>query len=199
MCNLRIGQDAPDFATGAYIDKEFKDIKLSDYRGKWVVLFFYPGDFTFVCTTELPALAQNYGPLKELDAEVLAVSVDSKFVHKVWDEQELGQLVEGGIPYPMLADTGGRIGRLYGVFDEEQEINLRGRFIIDPDGKLQAYEVLAAPVGRKVEEVVRQVQALSHARESGGTEVCPVAWEPGQVVLKPSANLVGNVWKGWKK
>lgn len=199
MSQITPGSQAPDFQTGAYSNKEFTNIKLEELKGKWVVLFFYPGDFTFVCTTELPELARHYSELKELDAEVLAVSVDSKFVHKVWDEQELGKMTDSGIPYPMLADTGGAIGRAYGVFDEEAAVNIRGTFIIDPDGMIQSVEILPAPIGRNVTEIVRQVKALKHARESGGNEVCPVSWQPGEQTLKPGEELVGNVWKTWNK
>lgn len=199
MSEAKIGAPAPDFTTASYHDKKFSELTLSELRGKWVVLFFYPGDFTFVCTTELPAFGKAYTELREIGVEVLAASVDSKYVHKIWDEQELSKMIEGGIPYPMLADTGGRVGRLYGVFDEKEEVDVRGTFIIDPDGVLQSFEILPAPIGRNVDETLRRVKALQHARETGGAEVCPVNWEPGQQVLKPGEALVGQVWKAWKK
>jgi len=136
--------------------------------------------------------------LKELGAEVLAISVDSVFVHKVWHEEELSKMVEGGIPYPMLSDPAGKIGSEYGVYDEEAGVNIRGRFIIDPDGVIQAAEILTPPVGRNVAELIRQLKAYQHVRATGGAEVTPSGWEPGKPTLKPGAELAGKVWKVWK-
>ena len=130
--------------------------------------------------------------------QVLSCSTDSRFVHKIWQEQELSKMVDGGFPFPMLSDAGGRIGRVYGVYDEAAGVDVRGRFIIDPDGVIQAMEVLTPPVGRKVAESIRQVQAFQHVRETKGAEVCPAGWEPGQSTLKVGPDLVGNVWKVWK-
>lgn len=128
--------------------------------------------------------------------EVLAMSVDSRFSHKIWQEVELSKMVEGGVPFPMLSDTGGRIGRAYGVYDEEAGVNIRGRFLIDPDGVIQAMEVLSPPVGRNVNELIRQVKAYQHVRATG--EVAPAGWQPGKPTLKPGPALAGNVWKEWK-
>ena len=136
--------------------------------------------------------------MKELGAEVLAISVDSVFVHKVWQEEELSKMVEGGIPYPMLSDPAGKIGSEYGVYDEEAGVNVRGRFIIDPDGVIQAAEILTPPVGRNVAELIRQLKAYQHVRATGGAEVTPSGWEPGKPTLKPGAELAGKVWKVWK-
>jgi peroxiredoxin (alkyl hydroperoxide reductase subunit C) len=129
---------------------------------------------------------------------VLSASVDSQFVHKMWDENELAKMTEGGIPFPMLADAAGRLGTAYGVYDDEAGVNVRGRFIIDPDGVVQAMEVLTPPVGRKVAETLRQLQAFQHVRETGGKEVTPSGWEPGKKVLKPGPDLVGRVWEVWQ-
>ena len=128
--------------------------------------------------------------------EVLSVSVDSRFIHKIWNEAELSKMVEGGIPYPMLSDQGGRIGAVYGVYDEAAGVNIRGRFIIDPDGVIQAMEVLTPPVGRNPDELIRQVQAFQHVRETG--EATPSGWTPGETTLKPGPDLVGKVWEVWK-
>jgi len=106
-------------------------------------------------------------------------------------------MVEGGIPFPMVSDSGGHVGRVYGVYDEDGGVDLRGRFIIDPDGVVQAMEVLTPPVGRKVEEAIRQIQAFQHVRKTKGAEVCPSGWEPGKPILKPGPDLVGKVWKVW--
>ena len=127
---------------------------------------------------------------------MLSISTNSHFVHKIWQEQELSKMVEGGFPWPMVADTTGRIGRLYGVYDEEGGVNIRGRFIVDPDGTIQAMEVLTPTVGRNVGEFIRQVKAFQHVRETG--EVTPSGWQPGKPTLKPSPDLVGRVWEQWK-
>lgn len=128
--------------------------------------------------------------------EFLAISVDSRFSHKIWQEEELSKMVPGGVPFPMLSDPGGRIGQVYGVYDEEAGVNIRGRFIIDPDGVIQASEVLTAPVGRNPDELLRQIRAYQHNRETG--EVMPSGWQPGKKTLKPSPSLVGKVCEVWK-
>ena len=133
-----------------------------------------------------------------MDVEVLSISVDSHFVHKIWQEEELSKMVEGGVPFPMLSDAGGKIGSIYGVYDEANGVNTRGRFIIDPDGVIQAMEILTPPVGRNVSELFRQVQAFQLVRESKGSEATPSGWQPGKPTLKPGPDLVGKVWKEWK-
>jgi len=120
------------------------------------------------------------------------------FVHKVWDEQELSKMVEGGIPFPMLSDGGGKVGEVYGVYDPDAGVETRGRFLIDPDGVIQGYEVLTPPVGRNVAEAIRQVQAFQLVRESQGAQATPSGWCPGKSTLSPGPDLVGNVWKVWK-
>lgn len=124
------------------------------------------------------------------------MSVDSVFSHKIWQEEELSKMIEGGVLYPMLSDAGGKVGKLYGVYDEDAGVNIRGRFIIDPDGIIQAMEVLTPPVGRNVAELIRQIQAYQHVRETG--EVMPSGWQPGKPTLKPGPDLAGKVWKVWK-
>lgn len=126
------------------------------------------------------------------------MSVDSAFVHKMWDENELAHMVDGGIPFPMVSDGGGNLGKVYGVYDEQAGVDIRGRFLIDPDGVIQAMEILAPPVGRNINETLRQIKAFQHVRQSGGTEACPAEWEPGKPTLKPGPDLVGKVWKEWK-
>jgi alkyl hydroperoxide reductase subunit AhpC len=131
-----------------------------------------------------------------LDVEVLAVSTDSRFTHKIWQEEELSKMVEGGVPYPMLSDQGGRIGTVYGVYEKEAGVDIRGRFIIDPDGVIQAMEVLTPEVGRNVAELIRQVKAYQHVKATG--EVTPSGWQPGKPTLKPGPALVGKVWEVWQ-
>jgi peroxiredoxin (alkyl hydroperoxide reductase subunit C) len=126
------------------------------------------------------------------------MSVDSVFVHKMWDEHELKQMVDGGVPFPMLSDGGGKLGTVYGVYDEEAGVENRGRFLIDPDGIVQGFEVLTPPVGRNVDETIRQIHAFQLVRKSKGAQATPSGWSPGKPTLKPGPELVGNVWKEWK-
>ena len=130
--------------------------------------------------------------------EVLAVSVDSQFVHKVWQEEELSKMVDGGVPFPMVSDGAGKIGSVYGVYDEGSGVDVRGQFIIDPDGVIQAIEVLIPPVGRNVSELLRQIQAFQLVRKTKGAEATPSGWQPGRPTLKPGPDLVGKVWEVWK-
>lgn len=145
----------------------------------------------------MSAVADRFPELQSLGVEVLSVSVDSVFVHKVWVEQELSKMVDGGIPYPMLSDQGGVVGSEYGVYDPASGVDFRGRFIIDPDGIVQGYEVLTPPVGRNVNEAVRQIKAFQLVRKTGGGEVTPSGWQEGGKTLKPGPDLVSNVWKHW--
>ena len=126
------------------------------------------------------------------------MSVDSIFVHKMWNDNELSKMVDGGVPFRMLSDGGGKVGAVYGIYDEDAGVETRGRFIIDPDGIVQGYEVLTPPVGRNVGESIRQIQAFQRVRESKGTEATPSGWKPGKMVLKPGPDLVGRVWEVWK-
>lgn len=119
------------------------------------------------------------------------------FVHKIWNDEELSKMVNGGVPFPMLSDPGGKIGKIYGIYNENIGVETRGRFIIDPDGIVQGYEVLTPPVGRNVNESLRQIQAFQLVRNSKGTEATPSGWKPGKKTLKPGVDLVGNVWKEW--
>jgi alkyl hydroperoxide reductase subunit AhpC len=144
------------------------------------------------------AVADKYAELQKLGCEVISVSVDSHFVHKMWNDHELTKMVEGGVPFHMASDQAGNVGRAYGVWDETQGIELRGRFIIDPDGVIQAAEILTPPVGRRLAETMRQVQAFQLVRSTKGAEATPAGWMPGQPTLKPGPDLVGNVWKVWK-
>ncbi len=119
------------------------------------------------------------------------------FVHKMWDDYELKKMVEGGIPFPMLSDAGGKVGKVYGVYDEDAGVETRGRFIIDPDGVIQGYEVLTPPVGRNVNETIRQIHAFQLIRNTKGAEATPSGWKPGKKTLKPGPDLVGKVWEHW--
>jgi alkyl hydroperoxide reductase subunit AhpC len=144
----------------------------------------------------LSAVAVKHEELRKLGVQVLAMSTDSRFSHKIWQEEELSKMVPGGVPFPMLSDGGGRIGQSYGVYDEDGGVDIRGRFLIDPDGVIQAMEVMTPPVGRNFAELIRQVQAFQHVRSTG--EVAPAGWRPGKATLKPGPSLVGKVWQVWK-
>ncbi len=119
------------------------------------------------------------------------------FVHKMWNDHELSKMVEGGVPFPMLSDGGGKVGIVYGIYDEDAGVENRGRFIIDPDGVVQAYEVLTPPVGRNVAETTRQIKAFQLVRKTKGGEATPSGWKPGKPTLKPGPDLVGKVWEVW--
>ena len=121
------------------------------------------------------------------------------FTHKMWDDHELSKMItEGKVPFPMLSDGGGAVGSIYGVYDDGAGVDVRGRFIIDPDGVVQGFEVLTPAVGRNVSESLRQIQAFQLVRESNGTQATPSGWSPGKPVLNPSPALVGKVWEEWK-
>ncbi len=146
----------------------------------------------------MSAVADSHSELQKLGVEVVSVSVDSHFVHKMWNDHELSKMVEGGVPFHMASDQAGNVGRAYGVWDENQGIELRGRFLIDPDGVVQAMEVMTPPVGRRLAETIRQIHAFQHVRKTQGKEATPAGWMPGDPTLKPGPDLVGNVWKVWK-
>lgn len=186
---ININEKAPAFTEDAYVDDEIKKISLSDYSGRWVVLFFYPADFTFVCPTELGELAHHYEELKKMGAEVISVSTDTAFVHKAWHDTSD---VIRTIKFPMLADPAARVSKAYGTYIPEEGVALRGTFIIDPDGVLKAYEVHDNNIGRSVHELMRKVQAAKFVRENNG-EVCPMNWKPGEKTLKPGMDLVGKI------
>jgi alkyl hydroperoxide reductase subunit AhpC len=170
---LKVGTLAPEFKAKAYVAGEFKDVSLKDYQGKWVCLFFYPLDFTFVCPTEIRSFAAKEKEFKELGCHILGCSTDSQYSHKAWFEQDLKE-----VKYPVLADTAHKISRDYGVLMEDQGIALRGTFLIDPKGVLQWMSVNALGIGRSVDEVVRTLQALNTG------DLCPAEWKPGQATLK---------------
>ena len=184
-----IGKKIEDFKVQAYHNGKFVEVSNEDVLGKWGIFFFYPADFTFVCPTELGDLADHYDSFKEIGAEIYSVSEDTHFVHKAWaDTTE----TIGKIKYPMLADPTGKLARFFEVLIEEEGQALRGTFIVDPDGIIQAYEVHQNGIGRNAEELLRKVQAAQFVREHGD-EVCPANWTPGAETLTPSLDLVGKL------
>jgi len=186
---VKVGEPIPDFELKAYHNEEVKDIKLSDYKGKWLILFFYPADFTFVCPTELEELAELYEDFKKDGAEVLSASTDTHWVHKAWHDESKAI---GKIKFPMLADPTGKLSKAFGVYIEDEGVTLRGSFVIDPSQVIQAMEVHADGVGRKAKELLRKFQAAKFVAEHGG-QVCPASWEPGEDTLEPGLNLVGKI------
>jgi alkyl hydroperoxide reductase subunit AhpC len=168
---IQIGKPAPEFTAQAVVDGQVKEVSLKDYKGKWVVLFFYPLDFTFVCPTEIQGFDMKYDEFVKANCQVLGASVDSVYSHMDW-MKDLGQL-----KFPLISDMTKRISRDYGILLEEKGISFRGAFIIDPEGILRSYTVNDLSVGRNVEEVIRIVQAF----QTG--ELCPVGWKPGEKTL----------------
>ncbi len=194
---IQIGMAAPDFTAKAYENGEFKEVSLSDYRDKWVFLFFYPGDFTFVCVTEIAAIVAKFEAFSKLGVQVLGISMDSIYVHKMWDEQEISKMTREKMPFPLLADTCGEIGKSYGVYSASEGFHLRGSFIINPHGIVQSMEVVAPSVGREFDETLRQIEAHQHVCATKGCQVTPTSWKPGQQALEPTTALVGKVWETW--
>lgn len=186
---ININSKVEDFELDAFQDYDIKKIKLSDYLGKWVVLIFYPADFTFVCPTELEDAAKHYDEVKQLGAEIMSVSTDTAFAHKAWHDTSpaISQ-----IKYPMLADPTGKISRMFGTYIEEEGLSLRGTFIINPEGVLKTIEIHDNGIGRSADEMVRKLQAAKFVYEHGD-KVCPASWKPGDNTLAPGVDLIGKI------
>ncbi len=185
----QINKEIADFKVQAFVQKDFKEVTRDDVLGKWSVFFFYPADFTFVCPTELEDLQNKYDEFKKIDCEIYSVSCDSHFVHKAWHESS-DRIAK--IEYTMLADPTAALARDFDVYIESDGMAERGTFIVNPEGKIVAYEVNAGNVGRNADELLRKVQALQFVAEHGD-EVCPAKWQPGGETLKPSFDLVGKL------
>ncbi|MCY7320419.1 MAG: peroxiredoxin [Phormidesmis sp. CAN_BIN36] len=181
---LRVGQPAPEFTATAVVDQEFKDIKLSDYRGKYVVLFFYPLDFTFVCPTEITAFSDRHQDFSEIGTEILGVSVDSPFSHLAWIQSDRKSGGVGDLNYPLVSDIKKEISLAYNVLDSNEGVALRGLFIIDKDGVIQHSTVNNLSFGRSVDETLRTLQAIQYV-QSHPDEVCPAGWQPGDKTMNP--------------
>ena len=184
-----INKEVNDFKVQAYVGKDFKEVTKKDILGKWSVFFFYPADFTFVCPTELEDLANKYEEFKKIGCEIYSVSCDTHFVHKAW--HDASDTIKK-IQYPMLADPTGALARDFAVMIEADGLAERGSFIVNPEGRIVAYEVIAGNVGRNADELLRRVQASQFVAEHGD-QVCPAKWQPGASTLKPSLDLVGII------
>lgn len=180
--SARVGQPAPDFRATGVIKQEFKDIKLSDYLGKYVILLFYPLNFTFVCPTEIIAFSDRYAEFAELDTEILGISVDSEFSHLAWIQTPPREGGIGEIAYPLLSDIKKEISSSYQVLDTEAGVALRALFIIDKKGIIQHVTINNLSFGRSVEETLRTLKAIQHV-QSCPNEVCPVDWEEGNPTI----------------
>ncbi|MDD2907213.1 MAG: peroxiredoxin [Candidatus Gracilibacteria bacterium] len=188
---VKIDNEAPSFELPAYnpITDEEEKIALSDLKGKWVVLFYYPADFTFVCPTELKDMAEQKAKFSELGVEVLSASTDTVFSHRAWVKHE--GLMKN-FPYKMLADHSTEVADIYNLLDEESGIAGRGTFIIDPDGIVRGIEVTSGPLGRNSDELIRKIEALQFMRSHPGT-ACPAKWAVGSKTLTPSIKIAGEV------
>ncbi|XP_032663210.1 peroxiredoxin-like [Odontomachus brunneus] len=181
----QVQKPAPEFAGTAVVKGDFKQIKLSDYKGKYVVLFFYPLDFTFVCPTEIIAFSENIKDFEALNTQVIGVSTDSHFSHLAWINTPRKQGGLGGdLGYPLLSDFNKEISAKYNVLLQDSGIALRGLFIIDTEGILRQLTVNDLPVGRSVEETLRLIRAFQFVEKHG--EVCPANWQPESKTIKPN-------------
>lgn len=184
-----VGQKIPDIELEAFYQGKTKKIKPSDYKSRWLVMLFYPADFTFVCPTELEEAAENYKKFKNLDAEVVSISTDTVFVHKAWHDNSPSIKK---IKYPMLADPAGKMCKALGTYLEDEGISLRATVIVDPKGMIKSYEIHDNDIGRSVDEILRKLQAAKFTAEHRG-HACPVNWRPGKKTLKPGLDLVGKI------
>jgi peroxiredoxin (alkyl hydroperoxide reductase subunit C) len=190
---LRVGEKVPDFEIDVYFPckDDFGKLKFSDIfkKGNWLIIFFYPADYTFVCPTELADIGSKYEELKREGAELVSISTDTHFVHYAWQHSEL---LLSSIKYPMGADPTHIVSKTFGIYNDETGLALRGTFIVDPDGKLVASEVNYFPVGRNADELVRKLKAFKYVRENPA-QVCPARWQPGKQTLTPGRDIVGKV------
>jgi len=182
MSSTLVGKPAPDFSLDGVRDGQFTRISLEDYKGRWLILFFYPLDFTFVCPTEILAFSDRLDEFTELNAEVVGASIDSKFTHLAWTEKAREEGGIAGLRFGLISDLGRTLSTAYGVLCDEG-VALRGLFIVDPDGVIQHATINNVPIGRSVDETLRVLHAAQFTREHG--DVCPADWKPGKEAMKP--------------
>ncbi len=176
-----VGSALPALEMDAFHKGALRKVRLADFRGKWLVIMFYPGDFTFVCPTELRELSDSYDQFRKAGAEVLSVSTDSVYAHRAWADHD--DTIKK-IAYPMLSDQAGRLSRALGVYAEEKGTAMRGSFVVSPEGVIVASEVHDESIGRSAAELLRKLEAAIAVRESDGG-FCPASWKPGQKMVKP--------------
>lgn len=195
---VKVGHKAPDYEFEYYQNEKVDTGKISDYKNKWLILFFYPADFTFVCPTELEELAKLYPEFKKIGTELISISTDTVFTHKAWHDTSPSIK---GIEFPMVGDSAGRLSSAFGTLIEnydlahapDEGLSLRGTFIIDPDGIVRTAEIHDNGIGRSAKELLRKLQAAQFVRSHGG-QVCPAEWQPGDETLKGGdLDLVGKI------
>ncbi len=179
----------PEMELDVFHANEIKKVHLSDYKGKWLILFFYPADFTFVCPTELVEVAELYPQFQEMNAEVVSVSTDTAFVHKAWHDTSPSIKQ---VNYPMAADPTGALCRALGTYIEEEGLSYRASIIVNPEGVIKAFEMHDNSIGRSGEELLRKLQAAQYVNDHAG-QVCPAKWKPGSDTLEPGVDLVGKI------
>ena len=184
-----IGKTLPDFEFEAFYKEKVKKMSLLGQKGKWLILFFYPADFTFICPTELEEMAEMYNEFRKLNVEVVSMSTDTVWVHKAWHDNSPSIRK---IKYPMAADPTGKLCREFGTYIDAEGLSLRGSFIIDPDGVLKAMDIHDNSIGRSGHEILRKLRAAKFVAEHKGM-VCPASWQPGGKTLKPGLDLVGKI------
>nr|YP_009395809.1 2-Cys peroxiredoxin [Herposiphonia versicolor]ARW64789.1 2-Cys peroxiredoxin [Herposiphonia versicolor] len=190
---LQVGDKAPAFSAIAVYEQEFKQIKLSDYLGKYLILLFYPLDFTFVCPTEIIAFSDMYDEIHSLNADILGISVDSEYCHLAWTQLDRESGGVGDLRYPLVSDLSKEISLSFNILNDEGK-SLRGLFIIDPEGFIQHYLVNSLDVGRNVDETLRTLKAIQYV-QSNPDEVCPANWQPGQSAIKSNLNVAKEYFK----
>lgn len=190
---IAIDKKFPDFSLEVYQPEKdaVGSFALKSAKGKWLVLFFYPADFTFVCPTELADLNRHYGEFKKLKAELVAVSTDTVYTHRAWLETE--QLLKG-FKFQMAADHNAKVSKMLGIYDEEKGLAQRAAFIIDPEGILRAVDIVADAIGRSAGELIRKLKALDFVRKNPG-RVCPASWDEGDQTIAPSIKKAGKVYR----
>ncbi len=187
--HLTIGQPVDSLEFEIYHNEAITKKSLKDYQQQWLILFFYPADFTFICPTELEEMADHYDEFRSLGAEVVSVSTDTVFVHKAWHDNSPAIKK---IRFAMAADPTGALAKAFGTYIDHQGVSLRGTFIIDPNGVLRAYEIQDNSIGRSTAELLRKLKAAQYVATHAG-EVCPASWQPGKETLKPGLDLVGKI------
>jgi len=188
---LSVGDTVPNFEFEVYdpTKDEIRKTAIKDYAGKWLVLFFYPADFTFVCPTELEEMAELYTKFQEEGAEVISVSTDTVFVHKAWHEDS--EAIKK-VKFAMAADPTHELSEAFGVLIADEGVALRGTFLVDPDGNIVHTEINDNSIGRNANELLRKLQAAKFVKEHDG-KVCPASWKPGDDTLEPGLDLVGKI------
>jgi peroxiredoxin len=189
MKALTVGDTIPEFSFEVYHNKEDKQMSTKEFAGKWLIFFFYPADFTFVCPTELQDMAEHYDKFKAGGAEIISVSTDKVHTHKAWHDTSPAI---GMITFPMAADPTHTLAKAFGVLLEDKGLTNRGSFIVDPNGVIQVVEITADGIGRNASELLRKFEAAKFVHEHGD-KVCPANWKPGGDTLKPGMDLVGKI------